>query len=70
VYWLWQSKDLKARLKDISGPIQLMGPITGPNVTLAFPISLGPLAKEVTIKDLMDIDGRTKGKGVLSYLYD
>ena len=69
VYWQWQSKNLPARLSDISGPVELMGPITGPNVTLSFPINLGPLAPGVTIRDLMDVQGATAGTGVLCYTY-
>ncbi|KAL0632473.1 hypothetical protein Q9L58_008658 [Maublancomyces gigas] len=69
VYWQWQSKNLPARLHDVSGSVELMGPITGPNVTLAFPIELGPLAPQVTIRDLMDIKGLRSRTGVLCYDY-
>lgn len=69
VYWQWQSKNLPARLHDVSGSVELLGPITGPNVTLAFPIELGPLAPQVTIRDLMDIKGLRSRTGVLCYDY-
>lgn len=70
IYWKWQSQNLKARLLDISGPTTLLGPITGPNVTLSFPIEMGPLAPIVTVKNLMDIQGLKSGSGPLCYDYD
>lgn len=70
VYWQWQSRNLAARLHDVSGPIELLGPITGPNVTLAFQIELGPLAPTVPISELMDIRGAGKRTGVLCYTYE
>lgn len=69
VYWEWQSQNLAARLHDVSGSVELLGPITGPNVTLAFPIELGLLAPQVTIRDLMDIKGVKSKTGVLCYDY-
>ncbi|CUS06676.1 unnamed protein product [Tuber aestivum] len=69
IYWQWQSMNLPARLSDISGPIQMFGPITGPNVTLSFPIDLGPLAPAVTVQELMDTKGNKTGSGVLCYTY-
>lgn len=61
--------NLPARLYDISGPVELLGPITGPNVTLSFPIDLGPLAPGLTIRDLMDVKGGKAGTGPLCYTY-
>ncbi|PWW79822.1 Di-copper centre-containing protein [Tuber magnatum] len=69
IYWQWQSMDLPARLSDISGPVGMFGPTTGPNVTLSFPIDMGPLAPSVTIQDLMDVEGNRTGTGVLCYTY-
>lgn len=68
VYWLWQSQNLAARLLDISGPIELLG-TTGPNVTLDFQIEMGPLAKNITVRNLMDIEGLASGTGPLCYKY-
>ncbi|KAF8966549.1 hypothetical protein BDZ97DRAFT_1756424 [Flammula alnicola] len=61
VRWSWQKKDLSTRLKDISGSIILMDHpnLKGGNVTLAFPLSLGVNAPNVTIADVMDIQGGT-----------
>lgn len=70
VYWQWQSRDLAARLRDVSGSVEMLGPLTGPNVTLAFGIDVGPLAPEVSIAQLMDIGGGRKGTGVLCYAYE
>lgn len=57
VWWSWQSKDLKKRLKDISGPqiIQDWTNQYGGNVTLDFPLSLGYNNVEAKVSDLMDI---------------
>lgn len=67
VWWSWQSKNLSARLVDISGPINLLDYTNtlGGNVTLDFPLSVGVNAKNVTIRDVMDIRG-----DVLCYEYD
>lgn len=67
LWWSWQKKDLAARLKDISGPINILDydNVIGGNVTLAFPLSLGVNAMNVTIRDVMDIQGPT-----LCYDYD
>lgn len=46
-----------------------MGPITGPNVTLDFPIEMGPLAENITVRNLMDIQGVRAGTGPLCYEY-
>ncbi|KAK1757917.1 putative tyrosinase [Echria macrotheca] len=75
VWWSWQKMDLKKRLTDISGPIELMdyGNEKTGNVTLAFPVSMGgpTTAADVTVGDLMDIKACGKGgKGVLCYDYD
>ncbi|KAI5843810.1 hypothetical protein DFP73DRAFT_550358 [Morchella snyderi] len=68
VYWLWQSQNLAARLLDISGSVELLG-TTGPNVTLDFQIEMGPLAKNITVRNLMDIEGLAAGTGPLCYKY-
>ncbi|KDR80002.1 hypothetical protein GALMADRAFT_222927 [Galerina marginata CBS 339.88] len=67
VWWSWQKKDLSRRLVDISGPINLLDydNVLGGNVTLSFPLSLGLNAPNVTIADVMDING-----GTLCYEYD
>ncbi|KAF9475132.1 Di-copper centre-containing protein [Pholiota conissans] len=67
VWWSWQSKNLPTRLNDISGPIFLMDydNLQGGNVTLAFPLSVGINAPNVTIADVMDIRS-----AALCYEYD
>ncbi|KAF8888037.1 hypothetical protein BD779DRAFT_1672450 [Infundibulicybe gibba] len=67
LWWSWQARDLPRRLKDISGPINILDYSNqlGGNVTLAFPLSLGVNAKNVTVSDVMNIQGDT-----LCYLYD
>jgi tyrosinase len=71
VWWSWQKLDLKARLTDISGPIELMDydNLKAGNVTLEFPLSLGVSGGEVTVGDVMNIEGCGKN-GVLCYEYD
>jgi len=67
VWWSWQSKNLTSRLKDISGPINIMDYTNslGGNVTLDFPLTLGVNAPNVTVGDVMDIRGEP-----LCYEYD
>ena len=61
IWWIWQSQDLSARLKQISGPTSLDG---SGNTTLATTLDFGPLAPEIAIADVMDIQG-----GLLCYDY-
>jgi tyrosinase len=65
VWWSWQSRDIKNRLVDISGPILLAeyNNTQGGNVTLDFPLSLGANDREAKIADVMDISS-------LCYTYD
>ena len=65
VWWSWQAKDLKKRLRDVSGPMFLQdwGNAQGGNVTLAFPLSLGYNNWDATIANMMDIRS-------LCYAYD
>lgn len=72
VWWSWQKKGPHKRLMDISGPINLMdyGNEKGGNVTLAFPLSMGVSAVDVTVGDIMDIKACGKPGGVLCYDYD
>ncbi|KAF5311053.1 hypothetical protein D9619_008149 [Psilocybe cf. subviscida] len=67
VWWSWQKKNLAKRLTDISGPIFLMdyNNVQGGNVTLAFPLSVGVNAPNVTVADVMDVR-----HSVLCYDYD
>ncbi|KAL0948838.1 hypothetical protein HGRIS_008961 [Hohenbuehelia grisea] len=53
LWWLWQSKDLKKRLKDISGRTSIDPPFV--NVTLDFKLNLGVLAPAIPIRDVMDV---------------
>lgn len=71
VWWSWQAFNLSARLTDISGPIYILdySNAEGGNVTLAYPISLGVSAPNVTISDVMDISGGC-GDGIMCYTYD
>ncbi len=59
----WQSAD-SSRLTDISGPVTQFGYPFGnatntQNVTLAFPLSLGDIAPNVTVGDVMSTQGNT-----------
>lgn len=62
-WWTWQSQDLPTRLKDITGRID-MNDISNVGTTLATTLGVGQLAPEVTIADVMDIQG-----GLLCYEY-
>ncbi|KAI4678830.1 hypothetical protein J4E81_010558 [Alternaria sp. BMP 2799] len=65
VWWSWQARDLRNRLRDISGPMVLQDwdNAQGGNVTLDFPLSLGYNGWDAKISDVMDIDD-------LCYSYD
>lgn len=71
IWWSWQSYDLPARLKDISGPIYLMDydNLQGGNVTLDFPMTLGISSPNVTVGEVMDVAGGGGG-GTVCYIYD
>jgi tyrosinase len=62
VWWIWQKKDLKRRLKDISGPTTQNPPYT--EVTLDFGLKMSNLAPLVSIRDVMDTTGE-----LLCYIY-
>ncbi|KAJ3126224.1 hypothetical protein HK098_007780 [Nowakowskiella sp. JEL0407] len=71
LWWLWQQRDLKKRIYDISGPEKpepLFGPILvhEKNVTLDFPLHLNELTApwNITIRDMMNTVG-----GPLCYDY-
>jgi tyrosinase len=63
IFWLWQQKDLKTRLKQVGGPVVPFD-YSGTNVTLGFEINMGRLAGNTTLRSLLD----TKG-GTLCYTY-
>jgi tyrosinase len=63
IYWMWQQKDPKTRMKQVGGPVVPFD-YSGTNVTLDFEVGMGALAKSVKLRDLMD----TKGP-VLCYTY-
>jgi tyrosinase len=67
VWWSWQTRNLNARLTDISGPIKLMDYANAQagNVTLDFQMSMGVLAPNTTVGDTMNIRG-----GYFCYDYD
>lgn len=71
VWWSWQSYDLEARLRDISGPIFLMDydNVQGGNVTLDFEMTLGVSAPNLTVGDVMDVTSGA-GDGIICYTYD
>ncbi|KAJ4297425.1 hypothetical protein N0V88_004348 [Collariella sp. IMI 366227] len=71
VWWSWQKLNLKTRLTDISGPINMMDYENklGGNATLATALSLGVSGPDVTVGDVMNIAGCGK-KGALCYEYD
>lgn len=60
----WQKKDLKRRLKDVSGPIYAFDFANqrGGNVTLGFEVNLGPLGGSRSLGSLMEV-----GKKELCY---
>jgi len=60
------------RLKDISGPINIMDYENklGGNVTLAFPLSMGVSAVDVIMGNIVDVKACGKFGGVLCYDYD
>lgn len=57
MWWQWQKLDLPARLLDISGPSRSEMTSLSPNVTLDFVLSVGVLAPDVTIREVMNIQG-------------
>lgn len=63
IFWLWQQKDLKARLDQVGGPIEPFD-YGGKNVTLDFTINMGKLAGDATLKELLNTEG-----GTLCYTY-
>lgn len=71
VWWSWQAQNLAVRLHEISGPIYLMDydNLLGGNVTLAFEMTVGESAPNVTVGDVMNI---TSGiaDGIMCYGYD
>ncbi|KAK0657072.1 hypothetical protein B0T16DRAFT_400842 [Cercophora newfieldiana] len=68
VWWSWQKLNLSVRLTDISGPVQMMD-YAGPNVTLAYPLSVGVSGADVTVEEVMNVKACGAG-GVLCYDYD
>ncbi|KAK4454570.1 tyrosinase [Podospora aff. communis PSN243] len=56
-------------LMDISGP-EMMMDYGGPNVTLAYPLSVGVSGADVTVGDVMAVRGCGVGGSVLCYDYD
>ncbi|KAL4252674.1 Di-copper centre-containing domain superfamily protein [Pleurotus pulmonarius] len=56
IWWEWQSMDLKARLRDISGRKSINPPVV--NVTLDFKLKMDVLADVMPIRDVMDLRGR------------
>lgn len=67
LWWSWQKLNLSARLVDISGPALLMDYSQG-NSTLDTPLSLGPSAVDLTVRDVMNIEGC--GAVGVCYTYD
>ncbi|KAF4568167.1 hypothetical protein EYR40_010436 [Pleurotus pulmonarius] len=53
IWWEWQSMDLKARLRDISGRRSINPPVV--NVTLDFKLKMDVLADVMPIRDVMDL---------------
>ncbi|KAI5790277.1 hypothetical protein EDC01DRAFT_616541, partial [Geopyxis carbonaria] len=70
IWWEWQQKDPKKRLKEVSGPLR-PGPERYPGadysqfpdeeITLKWKIDMGPLAKKEEVGKLMDINSPTLG---------
>lgn len=71
VWWSWQKLNLKTRLGDISGPLNIMdyGNQLGGNATLSTPLTVGVSAQDLTVGDVMNIAGCGQ-TGALCYEYD
>jgi tyrosinase len=63
VLWVWQQKDLMTRLGQVGGPVVPFD-YGGRNVTLDFTVNMGRLARNATLKELLDTQG-----GTLCYTY-
>ena len=63
LFWVWQQKDLKTRLRQVGGPVK-KNDYGGVNVTLDFRVDIGDLAGSVKLSELLDTEG-----GVLCYTY-
>ncbi|KAF9700786.1 hypothetical protein EKO04_001956 [Ascochyta lentis] len=63
IFWEWQQKDLKQRLNQVGGPIVPFD-YSGKNVTLDFEVNIGRLAGNVTLRELLNTQGKT-----LCYIY-
>jgi len=68
LWWSWQRVNLGTRLMEISGP-ELIMDYSGPNVTLAFPLTVGVNGADLTVGDVMNIKG-CGATGALCYDYD
>lgn len=58
IFWEWQSKDWTVRLNQVGGPVAALD-YGGKNVTLDFEVSLGALAENATLHDLLNPVGET-----------
>lgn len=58
IFWTWQQSDLKTRLNQVGGPVVPFD-YRGKNVTLDFQVNIGKLAGNVTLKDLLNTQGKT-----------
>lgn len=65
--WTWQKRNLPARLYDVGGPVVPFDyqNLVGPNITLSFKVGLGKLAPNVTLAQIMNLQG-----DVLCYDYE
>ena len=63
IWWIWQSGDLPARLEQISGGTSI-DDSSNVGTTLATTLDVGLLGPNVTIADVMDVQG-----GVMCYEY-
>lgn len=65
LWWSWQIRDLKKRMRDVSGPLILadFNNEHGGNATLDTPLSLGYGGWKSTVADVMDIAN-------LCYIFD
>ncbi|EPS38932.1 hypothetical protein H072_7312 [Dactylellina haptotyla CBS 200.50] len=57
--WTWQKRKLPQRLYDVGGPVVPFDyqNLQGPNITLSFQIGLGKLAPNVTLGEIMNLQG-------------
>lgn len=67
VWWIWQTQNLAARLKAVSGTITLFNDPPSRNATLKDDVDLGIVAPAVKLGSLLDTMGGLGGE--FCYVY-